>query len=84
MSNRAQIDHIEIFGQGLAMPVVMAFGLVGNLLSIVVLRSPAIDMKVTTDHLHSVTLFSNQETQLTRPVVLKSLLYESMKYADWC
>ena len=35
------------FVQGLAMPVVMVFGLVGNVLSIIVLRSPAIDMKVT-------------------------------------
>ena len=34
--------------QGLAMPVVMGFGLVGNILSILVLRSPGIDMKVGT------------------------------------
>ena len=30
------------------MPVVMGFGLVGNILSILVLRSPGIDMKVGT------------------------------------
>ena len=51
------VHQIQIFVQGLAMPVVMVFGLVGNILSIMVLRSPAIDMKVT-------SLFAIQHSHL--------------------
>ena len=38
--------YLKTTKQGCTMPVVMVFGLVGNLLSIIVLRSSAIDMKV--------------------------------------
>lgn len=41
------ISEANFIIQGVAMPVVMVFGLVGNILSILVLRSPGIDMKVT-------------------------------------
>ena len=52
-----RVPKLKCIEQGLAMPVVMAFGLVGNILSIMVLRSPAIDMKVT-NHQRYLSSFS--------------------------
>ena len=40
------LSQVYYTKQGCTMPVVMVFGLVGNLLSIIVLRSTGIDMKV--------------------------------------
>ena len=40
------ILNVNLF-QGVTMPLVTMLGLIGNILSILVLRSPRIDMKVT-------------------------------------
>jgi hypothetical protein len=37
---------MELIVEGVAIPVITALGLVGNILSIIVLHSPGIDMKV--------------------------------------
>ena len=44
--DESRLTDMELVVEGVAIPVVTILGMVGNILSIIVLHSPGIDMKV--------------------------------------
>ena len=69
------------------MPVVMVFGLLGNLLSILVLRSSGIDMKVWLDKswkLFDACFFCKFKFRAWVPLALKVYLNKSSTLFDAC
>ena len=48
-SENHELESLEFAVEGILIPILTCLGLVGNILSITVLHSPGVDMKVNTE-----------------------------------